>query len=291
MESKPEKKGSNKEVLIAWLPNRGDLAILQKQKWYRIPVTNKPKAWTQKYLAFYQPKAFGEDAYKIRYFGSVVGSDIVKRREIFPNELEWAESKKEYFRFYLDEVREREQPIPSLRPRRTPFFTTTWEKFQYAEQINDLFDDSPLEDLLWGQLKKLEIKAERQWLLPVEKRNYYLDFAVFCNKGFMYVETDGDSWHIRTDGAAEDNRRNNAMASMGWEVLRFTTKQIMEEMQSYCVHEIGKTIKQLGGLSDDGLVPRVFSRQGNQSVQQLSLFEQRAQYGKTLYSGADENLE
>ncbi len=284
-------ENKQKDLLVALLPNKGDLTILQEQKWYRIPVKSKPKRWPPKYLAFYQPKAFGDDAYKIRYFGNVADIDIVKRREIFPNQIESSESEKQYFRLHIDEVREREQPIPSLRPRRLLFIPTTWEKFQYAEQINDLFDDSPLEDLMWREFKKLEVKAERQWRLPIEKRNYYLDFAVFCNDGFIDIETDGDYWHIRKDRAAEDNIRNNAMASKGWKVLRFNTKQVNEEMQSYCIPEIDETINHLGGLSDGGLVPRVFSQEGNQTIQQLSLFERRVEYGTRLYSGADENLE
>ena len=171
-------------------------------------------------------------------------------------------------------------------------------KFHNAEQINDLFNDSPLEDLLWEQLKKLDIKAERQWMLPVNNVNYNLDFAIFCNEGFIDVETDGDTYHSRKDRAARDNIRNNAMAKMGWKVLRFTTHQVQEEMQSYCIHEISETIKRLGNLSDDGLVSRVFLKDGNKVVQQLSMFEPPAEYktshapkNKNLDSGAALNLE
>lgn len=42
------------------------------------------------------------------------------------------------------------------------FIPTTWEKFVNAVEINDLYDESSLEDQLWAQFKRLEISAERQ---------------------------------------------------------------------------------------------------------------------------------
>jgi hypothetical protein len=39
----------------------------------------------------------------------------------------------------------------------------------------------------------------------------------------------------------------------------------------HCIEEVQETINDLGGLGDEGLVPRVFYHQGNQSVQQLSM--------------------
>jgi very-short-patch-repair endonuclease len=265
------------EVLVAFLPNKKDFAILQDQRWYRIPVASKPKRWPPKYLAFYQPKAFGDDAFKIRYFGLVKNIDIVTRREIFPNEIESEKSQKQYYRLWLESLQEREQSIPSRLPRKIVFVPTTWEKFMLAEQINDLFDDSPLEDLLWRELKKLNISAERQWEVRTTTFNYQLDFAFFCHDGNLDVETDGDTWHLRRDRVEHDNRRNNDLESLGWHVLRFNTKAISEKRGQYCIPRIQETINRLGGLSDDGLVSRKFYPKAD-GVQQLSLFESKADY-------------
>ncbi len=79
------------------------------------------------------------------------------------------------------------------------FVPTTWEKFNAIEQINDLFDDSPLEDRLWKTLKISEIQAERQWCVMVEQHYYHLDFALFCNEGRLNVETNGDQWHAQKE--------------------------------------------------------------------------------------------
>src|SRR5215510_5674021 len=132
-------------------------------------------------MAFYQGKVFGkDDAYKIRYFGEVKRVDISPRKELFPNDEENKHKADNlYYRIQLKSLQQRYRPIVSYRPRRLVFIPTTWEKFEYADQINDLFDGSPPEDRLWKALKYIDILAERQWKIVVQRHNYYLDFAVF----------------------------------------------------------------------------------------------------------------
>jgi hypothetical protein len=50
-------------------------------------------------------------------------------------------------------------------------------------EINDLYDESPLEDRLWVEFKRVEIGAERQEFVEVKKRLYALDFAICCALG------------------------------------------------------------------------------------------------------------
>jgi hypothetical protein len=64
---------------------------------------------------------------------------------------------------------------------------------------------------------------------------------------------------------------------------------IPPRFSSYCLPEIKNTINSLGGLSDGGLVPRVFFTKGHQPAQQRSLFEIETTY--ELDSGAVTNLE
>lgn len=286
---------TNGEMLLAIFKYKYSLTYLQEDNWYHIPVDRTPKTFkSAKWLCFYQGKAFEQEAYRVQYYGEIDGVDIVPYRKLFPNRMDSAKSDWLYYKIRLKELKRLPEPILSFRPRRLSFIPTTLEKFHSPNQINDLFNESPLEDLLWKELKKLDIKAERQWLLPVEKRKYYLDFALFCNDGFIDMETDGDYWHIHKDRAAYDNIRNNAMVPMGWDVLRFNGHQIHQEMQSYCIHEIQKSINKLAGLSDEGLVPRVFIKDGDQVIQQLSMFESKGKYklkSEKYYSGAAENLE
>ncbi len=260
------------ELLVALLKSKSDFAILRDEGWYRIPVEHKPRRWPPKWLAFYQPGAFLEDAFRIRYFGRVSNIEIVKRHELFPNEFESARSDNQYYRIQIDRLQEREKIIPSRFPRRVVFISTTWDKFNCAEQINDLFDESPLEDELWRSLQTAQILAERQWEVVLKESIYQLDFAIFCQEGQIDVEADGDTYHAQLKRIPLDNARNNALTSSGWSVLRFNGRQIHENKTKYCLGRIEKTINKYGGLTSDGLVPRKFFPEGD-GVQQLTLFE------------------
>jgi hypothetical protein len=92
--SMPKRKSVPRgELLVALLKDKGDFAILQEQGWYRIPVASAPRPWPPRWLAFYLPRAFGPDAaYTIRYYGEVEDIKVVKRSDLFPNELNSARS-------------------------------------------------------------------------------------------------------------------------------------------------------------------------------------------------------
>lgn len=275
LRSKPPR--ADQQVLVALLKAQADFAILKEQGWYRIPVTHVPARWPPTYLAFYQPRAFGEDGFRIRYFGRVAAIDVVARRELFPNEFESPLSDKLYYRINVPELEERMEPILSNIPRRLIFVPTTWKKFEAAREINDIFDESPLEDALWRRLQSAEIAAERQWDVKTQECWYQLDFAVFCQKGKIDIEADGDTWHSGPERIEKDNERNNMLGSQGWSVLRFNGKQIREQKAQYCLGQIEDTINSLGGLSAEGLVPRKFYPDAG-GAQQMGMFERQAEY-------------
>ncbi|MBX3001153.1 MAG: DUF559 domain-containing protein [Caldilineaceae bacterium] len=268
------------EVLIAILNAWRDFHILQDEGWYRIPVQSAPRRWPPRWLAFYQTKVFEEERYAVRYYGEVERIEVVPRTELLPHE--WSNTKNDrlYYKLTLKQLHKRTEPIQSHRPRRIVFVPTTWQKFSMAGDFNDLFDDSPLEDTLWTQLKQHAIPAERQWAVDTGKQQYQLDFAIFCNQGSIDVETDGDSYHIGKDKGAQDNLRNNKLESLGWHVLRFNTQHIQEETVTYCVPEIAKMIRRLGGHQDTPKSPTHFYDTPQGIMTQQSLFETGVTYGE-----------
>lgn len=266
------------QVLVAIMNSKADFSILREQGWYRIPVAKAPKRWPPQWLAFYQTKIFGDEAFAVNYYGLVREIRTVRRRELFPNEIPSSKSDRQYYQIHLHNLEQLPAPILSRRLRRIVFIPTTWQKFSQAVEINDLFDESPLEDRLWAELKRLQLTAEGQWALSLGKARYFLDFALFCAKGQIDIETDGDMWHADRKRILEDNRRDNALQSAGWHVLRFNGKQIRESFSSYCVPQITDTINALGGLADEGPVARVFHNTEEGLVQQLSLFEENTKY-------------
>lgn len=245
----PRKK-ENKELLVALLPRTSALDILKTEGWYHIPVDNAPTLWPPKMMAFYQGKAFGDkEAYKIRHFGDVGKIDTVPRKELFPyDEKNAHKAENLYYRIQMESLQERYAPIISYRPRRLVFIPTTLEKFENAEQINDLFDVSPLEDRLWKALKYINILAERQWKIIIQNRNYYLDFAVFCKNGKLAIETDGYSYHYDSKNQIDyDTWRQNEIELDDWRFLHYTTKQVKDNWIPY-LSQIEQKIGQLGGV-------------------------------------------
>ncbi len=239
-----------KELLVALLPRTSALDTLKSEGWYHIPVENAPRRWPPKVMAFYQGKVFGkEERYKIRYFGDVGRIDTVPRKELFPDDEENSyKAEKLYYRMDVKNIQSRYRPIISYRPRRLVFLPTTLTKFENAEQINDLFDGSPLEDTLWQKLKENYILAERQWKILVAGHSYFLDFAVFCRKGKLVIETDGYTFHYDDRNQIDyDTFRLNEIGLDGWRSLRFTSRQVREGWSQY-FPQIRRAIEQLGGV-------------------------------------------
>jgi very-short-patch-repair endonuclease len=264
------------EVLVALLKEKAHFNNLREQSWYHLPVTSTPKRWPPEYIAFYQPKAFGFDAFRIRYFGRVKEITQTPYQKLFPNQFDSKKSDKIYHQIFVEKLEQLPHPIPSRLPRSNVFISTTWAKFINAGQLNDLFDESPLEDDIWGKFKESKIFAERQWREPFEKYFYQLDFAIFCNKGKIDVEADGDTWQAQRERIDKDNKRNNDLEKHGWHVLRFNGKQIHEEKAPYLT-QVREMINTLDGLKEDGIVPRKFATDGS-GAQQLNLFEETAAY-------------
>ena len=179
-------------------------------------------------------------------------------------------SSREYYRLRLGPLQLLPAPIFSRRARRIVFIPSSWEKFTPAVEINDLYHGSPLEDRLWAALKRRNIPAEREEYLTASGQEYALDFAVYCVIGGIDIETDGDTYHANPEKAEDDNRRNNNLAADGWRVLRYTTSQIHEEMDTYCIPKIVATINDLGGIDD--IIPRKVDSRPDRPYQ-MSLFD------------------
>ena len=155
------------EVLVAIVPTKSDMKIACEQNWYRIPEDQVERlkqrgVWEPKWLAFYQPKVFRDKAFAVNYYASVKSIQKVYRYELFPDELQNSKSQKRYYKINIHHLEKLPQPIYSRRLRRILFIPTTWEKLVNAAEINDLWDESPLEDKLWAEFKRYSIDAERQ---------------------------------------------------------------------------------------------------------------------------------
>lgn len=191
----------------------------------------------------------------------------------FPNQPDDEKRGQLYYQLFFQPLQRLSRPILSRRWRRIVFIPTTWQKFIKAAEINDLYDESPLEDRLWAEFKRLRIAAERQEFVKVKERNYALDFAIYCAKGKIDAETDGDIWHANPERAVQDNIRDNDLRTAGWNVLRFTSHQIHEEIQEYCLPTIVENINNLGGVDEGNIMPSKIDLNASSGSYQLTLFD------------------
>lgn len=78
------------QVLVAIMRDRLDFMIARDQHWYRIPVGSAHKwvaeRWPPAWLAFYQTKVFGSEAYAVRYYSQVLHFHRKYRWQLFPDQ-------------------------------------------------------------------------------------------------------------------------------------------------------------------------------------------------------------
>lgn len=272
-----QKKG---EFLIAIIKTKEDLEIARDQHWYRIPVKNAKKLLKDRFppqgIAFYQPKIFGDEAYSINYYAEIIKVSEVRRYQLFPDEKINQKSHDLYYKIELATLQKLPKPIYSRRFRRVAFISTTREKFFQAVEINDLWDDSPLEDRLWAEFKRLKITAERQEEVKIKSKRYFLDFAIYCGQGKINVETDGDTYHSSKEQIPKDLERDNDLETNNWKVLRFNTSHIQEKMTAYCLPKIQENINNLGGVKNaqnENYPPKKIITDSTTQLVQLNLFD------------------
>ncbi|MCS6902890.1 MAG: endonuclease domain-containing protein [Candidatus Bipolaricaulota bacterium] len=239
-------------ALVAIMNNKPDFVRARDEHWYRIPVRSAPPRVDFSQLArvaFYQTKVFEDEKWAVNYHAEVRDIDRVKRIELLPHERDHPRAQDEYYRLKLGDLERLAKPIPSRRWRRIVFIPTTTEKLFQAEEINDLYHESPLEDELWHRLKRAGIPAERQFYVGKRDRVYCLDFAIFCVQGNLNIECDGDEWHSQLEDRVRDERRDRDLAQWGWSVLRLGTRDIRKQMRQ-SLRAIEEKILNLGGLRE-----------------------------------------
>lgn len=268
---------SEDELLVAVIPRKRDIQILERDGWYRVPVDTAPRRWPPKYVAFYEGVAVGKPGHVVR-FAEVKHVDEVTREELFPKEPPGNRAGRRYYRVWLGELRERPHPISLRRSRPLVFISTTLRKFEAATTINDLWDDSPLEDELWKALSAEQLPAERQWPVPEKSPRYFVDFAVFCRQGKVALETDGHQWHSNPERAALDNIRQNELSIRGWKLLRFSSEQITNGLRE-SMDSVVRMVQSLGGAVDpDSWAPSNYVREAGSFAHQLAFREAKSEY-------------
>lgn len=175
-------------VLIAYVPRPSDFDIIRREGWYRIPQRFAPKGLHAEIIAFYFSSKFGEEKWAIHYYARTTGHELARRRDLLPDEPDHPRADDIYYKVQLGPLQKLAQPIVSLRWRRVTFIHTTWDRFQDATEINDLFiEGGPYVDRLYATLKERGIHAERDYRVAEEGPEYVVALSVPTRDGRVNV--------------------------------------------------------------------------------------------------------
>ena len=89
-------------------------------------------------------------------------------------------------------------------------------------------DMTDAEKFLWSRLRGKQLK-ECQFYRQKVIGQYVVDF--YCPKAGIVIELDGGQ-HYEEPGRVKDRLRDDALTSMGLKVLRFSDKEVFENISS-----------------------------------------------------------
>jgi len=236
----------DKIVLVGVLKNKRDLNILLTENWYRIPATYAPTRRFD-YLAFYQPALFGRQGKCIRYYARVWNYQIIKRKDLLPDESNHNRAHDYYLQIRVGKIKKLSRPIRNIIPRRVSFGFTTLNRLLKSKNILQLYNVAPTEQIMEDGLRMAGIKATVQHYVSNGKKRYRLDFAVFCKQGSIAVECDNKKAHFSPRQREKDKIKNTFLRRCGWIVIRLPEYDIVSDLKG-CIVKIKKAVRKLGGL-------------------------------------------
>lgn len=223
-------------VLVAVMNRAQDLEIARDQGWYRVPEEKATPGVFFEYVAFYFTAAFAEQKYAVHYYARRLGHELVARRDLLPNEPDHPRANEAYYKLQLGPLQRREPPILSLRWRRVTFIHTTWDRFQAAEELNDLFvEGDEFVDRLYHALREVDLVPERRYPVREAGVEYVARLALPCRHGVLAVDVDA--------GEAASPGTVSGLAGG----LRFKPEAVMHDLED-CLIAICSEVERRGGV-------------------------------------------
>jgi hypothetical protein len=206
-----------------------DLEIARRQAWYRVPERHAPRGIFFEYVAFYLTAAFDQERWSIPYYARCLGHELVARRDLLPDEPDHPRAAQPYYKLQLGPLQRREPPIRSHRWRRITFIHTTWDRFEAAQEINDLFaEGGEFVDRIYHALRDAGLRPERRYPVREADAVYVVELAVPCRQGVVAVEI--EETEPGMPGA-----------------LRFSLDQVREDPEG-CVATVRAHVRWRGGV-------------------------------------------
>jgi hypothetical protein len=184
-------------VLVGVVNRKRDLEKVRDEHWYRIPQDQALKGIHAEYIAFYFSRAFKELNSGIYYYARHTGIELVRRRDLLPEESNHPRAGAFYHKLQLGELRRKDPPI--LNPTRRPvtFIYTTWDRFAQARVLADLYSQADqFVDRVFHALEKSGVHAQRVWEADRGSENGGAQLQVVCEQGIVIASTAAYQEHV-----------------------------------------------------------------------------------------------
>lgn len=153
-------------ILVGVINTKRDFEFARDEHWYRIPQGRAPKGIDAEYLAFFQSgKVFGDLTGGIHYFAERKGIELARRKELVGNTKPHKRDNDVYHKIQLGELIAKMPPIWNKpKPHRFAFIYTTWDRFEKAGHIRDLYSQADyFVDRVFHVLRQNGLKPRRTW--------------------------------------------------------------------------------------------------------------------------------
>ncbi|MBN1220797.1 MAG: hypothetical protein JXM69_17885 [Anaerolineae bacterium] len=126
----------------------------------------------------YSTQTFGSDRWAIHYYAHIEGHELLTRKDLIPTEPNHKRANTWYYQLQLGPLQHKLPPIVSHNWRRITFIVTTGDRFETAEEINDLFEKESPAGRLYVTLKEADLHPERDFTLREGGVDYVADLAI-----------------------------------------------------------------------------------------------------------------
>jgi hypothetical protein len=197
-------------VLVGVINRKRDFEKAQLEHWYRVPTGQMPQGIHAEYVAFFLSKAFGDLNGGIHYYARRTGTELARRRDLLPEEADHKRADDTYYKLQFGELHRKDPPILNPTKRLIAFIYTTWDRFEQADVIADLYSEADeFVDRVYHALGRTREHAERVWESARQSGDGGAQIQVVCKEGIVIASTMPNAEHVirlPSNGSADDVR-------------------------------------------------------------------------------------
>ncbi|MBN2306048.1 MAG: hypothetical protein JXQ72_16315 [Anaerolineae bacterium] len=187
-------------VLVGVINRKLDLEKAQLEHWYRIPQGRVSGGIYTEYVAFFLSRNFNELNGGIHYYARRTGIELAHRRDLLPDEANHSRADNVYHKLQLGELRRKDPPILNPTKRPIAFIYTTWDRFEQARVIADLYSEADwFVARVYRSLAQSGVPSERTeriWEASRISEDGGAQLRIECVDGIVIASTSAREEHV-----------------------------------------------------------------------------------------------